>query len=273
MAFCVNCGENLQNGAKFCASCGTPVNQNASANNERKAIYDGEIHKCPNCGEALKSFETICPTCQFELRGTKGSNSVKELADKLEKSTSENQKITIIKNYPIPNTKEDIFEFMFLAYSNFDAKYYAEHQDVEDISDAWLAKVEQCYQKAKFLLHKNEIQKIEEMYMKIKGDIQIVNKKDSKRNIASIIMIIIGLLIMTPLPPIGVVLLICGIVRIVKKSKKINSNNNKAINHNYANTVQTKTGFSTWSTTAKILWIILNIYTLGIPAIIYACSK
>ena len=39
----------------------------------------------------------------------------------------------------IPNTKEDIFEFMLLASSNFDAFYYATHLHVEDISDAWLS--------------------------------------------------------------------------------------------------------------------------------------
>ena len=178
MSFCINCGEQLSNQAKFCANCGTPAKQNSS-NTERKTVYDGEIHKCPHCGELLKAFETVCPTCQFELRGAKSSNSVSQLAEKLENAQSENQKITIIKNFPIPNTKEDIFEFMFLAYSNFDAKYYAEHQDVEDISDAWLAKIEQCYSKAKFSFgNAKEFEHIQNLYDKTVKD----KKKNTTKN-------------------------------------------------------------------------------------------
>ena len=34
-----------------------------------------------------------------------------------------------------------------------------------------------------------------------------------------------------------------------------------------------KSGFSSWSGLGKFMWIILNIYTCGIPAIIYACTR
>ena len=34
-----------------------------------------------------------------------------------------------------------------------------------------------------------------------------------------------------------------------------------------------KKGFSSWSFPGKVAWIILNIYTLGIPAIIYSLSR
>ena len=170
MAFCTNCGQQVAEGAKFCANCGTPISQNTS-NTERKTVFDGEIHKCPHCGEVLKAFETVCPTCKFELRGAKGSSTVKDLAEKLENATSEKQRIIIIKNFPVPNTKEDIFEFMLLASSNFDASYYVTHLHEEDISDAWLTKIEQCYQKAKLAFgdHSN-FERIESVYLTIKND-------------------------------------------------------------------------------------------------------
>lgn len=273
MAFCTNCGEQIQTGAKFCANCGASANQ-MSKLSERKTVFVGEVHKCPNCGELLKSFETVCPTCQFELRGTQGSNSIKILAEKLEKSTSEIQKITIIKNFPVPNTKEDIFEFMFLAYSNFDAKYYVEHLNEEDMSDAWLTKIEQCYQKAKFLLSASEVEKIDEMYSKIKKSIQSADKKNSKHNVGSIFLIVIGILIMPLLSPVGLVMLICGIARLAKNEKKNAVNQNKSQGQgNVYTEKQGKTGFSTWSIGAKIFWVILNIYTCGIPAIVYVCCK
>ena len=147
MSFCTNCGQQVPTGANFCANCGTSITASTS-DTERKTVFDGEIHKCPYCGEVLKSFETVCPTCKFEIRGAKGSSAVKDLAEKLENAPSEQQRILIIKNSPIPNTKEDIFEFMLLASSNFDASYYAQHLNEEDASDAWLIKIEQCYQKA-----------------------------------------------------------------------------------------------------------------------------
>ena len=66
MAFCTNCGEKIAEGTKFCANCGQAVNNTST--NQRKTVYDGEIHKCPNCGETLNSFVSICPSCGFELR-------------------------------------------------------------------------------------------------------------------------------------------------------------------------------------------------------------
>lgn len=170
MAFCTNCGQQVTDGAKFCANCGTPISQNAP-NTERKTVFDGEIHKCPHCGEVLKAFETVCPMCKFEIRGAKGSNAVKELAEKLENASSEKQRIIIIKNFPIPNTKEDIFEFMLLASSNFDVSYYATHLHEEDISDAWLTKIEQCYQKAKLAFGSHsDFERIESIYLEIKNE-------------------------------------------------------------------------------------------------------
>ncbi len=168
MIFCTKCGKPLVEGASFCAACGTPKAARASRDSTRKTVYDGEIHKCPNCGEVLKYTAMVCPACNYELRGTNSSTSIKNLELKLERATSEKQRILIIKNYPIPNTKEDLFEFMILAASNFDADYYATHLNEEDSSDAWLVKVEQCYQKAKWMLSdKSEKAKFESIYNKI----------------------------------------------------------------------------------------------------------
>ena len=268
MPFCSNCGQQMDDSAKFCANCGTSVLQNVS-NTERKTVFDGEIHKCPHCGEVLKAFETVCPTCKFELRGAKGSSAVKDLAEKLENATSEKQRIIILKNFPVPNTKEDIFEFMLLAFSNFDAEYYASHLDEDDITDAWLAKIELCYKKAKLMLSKNEIESIENLYYEVKSNIIKTQSKNKNKTIASVMFIVIGLLLVLtqilPIATIGLVLLTVGIVRLANKKKKA-----EVLQENYS---AAKTGFSSWSTLAKVLWIILNIYTIGIPAIVYACRK
>lgn len=169
MAYCVNCGQKLPEDAKFCPQCGKSTDSNSYS--KRKTIYDGETHQCPQCGEILDSFITTCPTCRYELRGTKNSNAINALAEKLENTTSEKQRVAIIKSFPVPNTREDIFEFMLLASSNFDASYYATHLDEDDISDAWLAKIEQCYYKAKLSFGSHtDFEQIESVYIKIKDN-------------------------------------------------------------------------------------------------------
>ena len=90
MAFCINCGQELVEGAKFCANCGKAVGASQNgAEGQRKTVYDGELHKCPNCGERLDSFVTTCPVCGYELRGAKVTSVVNELAQKLERTESE----------------------------------------------------------------------------------------------------------------------------------------------------------------------------------------
>ncbi len=168
MAFCSNCGKQLNAGAKFCDECGMPV---LNTESKRKTVFEGDIHKCPHCGETLKAFETVCPTCGTELRGARSSSAISALAEKLENTTSEKQRIVVIKNFPIPNTREDIFEFMLLASSNFDSSYYATHLHEENISDAWLTKIEQCYSKAELSFGNHpDFERIESIYLRIKAD-------------------------------------------------------------------------------------------------------
>lgn len=142
MAFCTNCGKQLDEGAKFCSTCGAAVPQTTwEENSERKTVYDGELHKCPNCGEQINSFVAVCPACGYEFRGAKTASCVKELAAKLEPVSDPEQRDDLIRNFYIPNTKEDICEFFILAVSNIKAR--------DDCEDAWRAKLEQAYQKAR----------------------------------------------------------------------------------------------------------------------------
>lgn len=207
MSFCIECGQQLVNGAKFCAGCGTAVN-GINQNTQRKTVYEGEIHKCPNCGEVLNSFTSSCTACGYELRDTKNSNAVIEFASKLEQIENnrnvnnnysdfkskisqissvnpiDEQKISLIRNFAIPNTKEDIYEFMILAASNIDLKLYGFAYDSSQfqgmmatsqraVSDAWLAKFEQAYQKAQLLLNgSQELLIISELYERKVNEIQ-----------------------------------------------------------------------------------------------------
>jgi len=170
MAFCSNCGEKLNDGAKFCYGCGMPVNNASQNSGNRRQEYGGKIVKCPNCGEVLNSFETVCTICGYELRGSKATDAVKEFEYKFEQASSIDKKIDLIKTFAVPNTKEDIREFMILAASNINLdSYNSSDERTIDIrlSNAWVAKFEQAYQKAKILFKgSSDFGEVHDLYLR-----------------------------------------------------------------------------------------------------------
>ena len=161
MAFCANCRCSVNEHANFCPRCGATTRKDHSANtdgfSERKVTYDGEIKKCPNCGEILKSFTPNCPSCGYELRNSRTTNYILEFSKKLEAAATSKQKDDLIRHFVMPNTKEDIYEFMILAASNLETG--------GDNTDAWLVKLEHAYQKAKYIFGDSlEIKPISNIY-------------------------------------------------------------------------------------------------------------
>ena len=166
--FCIRCGARLNDGAKYCSECGLEVGENRG--NSRQQAYVGEIRRCHNCGEVLRAIEAVCNSCGYELRGNNVSSTVKEFERRLEEIGASNQKESkkidlqkaFIRNFPIPNTKEDLFEFIVLASSNLDSN--------DDFTGAWRAKFEQAYQKAKLTFgNEPNFGMIEDIYFKRKS--------------------------------------------------------------------------------------------------------
>lgn len=188
--FCPYCGTKVDAGACFCKNCGESVDNDAQVEpktrqkesprenlSERKIVYEGYIHKCPNCGEVLKAFEMNCPACGYELRGTKISNVVKEFELKIEDieaqreyekprglfataealqriTKADEQKISLIKSFSVPNSKEDMLEFMILATSNinmdaYDSTNATTTKAEKAVNAAWFSKAQQVYEKAR----------------------------------------------------------------------------------------------------------------------------
>ena len=87
MSFCQNCGKKLEDGAKFCPQCGTPVG-NTGSENIRKQEYVGKIKKCPSCGADVPSFNSKCTSCGHEFTETKIDNTVKEFFNKITELSS-----------------------------------------------------------------------------------------------------------------------------------------------------------------------------------------
>ncbi len=199
--FCQSCGTflNAENKPRQTEESRKEDPYQQSTYSGRRQEFAGKIIKCPNCGEILKSFVANCPSCGFEIRGTKATSSVREFALKLEaieskRSISEGkkhsfiakiygsdgkltdtdeQKISLIRSFSVPNTREDILEFMILASSNVDVSIYGwGDQGVitesrKAVSEAWIAKMEQVYEKAKLTFgNAPEFQNIEKSYLK-----------------------------------------------------------------------------------------------------------
>lgn len=175
MAYCSNCGKKVESDAKFCSACGKPIS----------TIINGGLNEsahCPSCGHLISALAVTCPACGYEIKQREVSHSIKELSDKLEtidkkrdslirgvvrsfngNSLSEKaeEKAQVIRSFPIPNTKNDVFELMYMAISNINAKVLVNEYSTDTgmsskdyaaqkhIVSAWFDKMEQVYQKAK----------------------------------------------------------------------------------------------------------------------------
>lgn len=186
MAFCESCGHELSSGAKFCSACGTAVGPTTlSCDGNGRAL-----HKCPQCGEVLNAFVAKCPSCGCELRGVPAAISLRELLDGLQRheeaatrkhsvlqhlwrvaDKSDDAAAALIREYPIPNTKEDLTEFLVLAASNIDPDAFNEFKKMNISpseamrSRAWMSKLEQAYQKASIVMgNDEEFAKYEKIY-------------------------------------------------------------------------------------------------------------
>lgn len=184
MAFCYECGKELVEGAKFCFECGAQIGRAKAAEPEKsKTKEGGRFHKCPGCGATVGSFSTHCPMCGSEVDHIQAASSVKALVEKLERisarqmppterklpskdmepedilieeemerasfeSQKDREKAELIVNFPVPNSKEEILEFMLLASSNVDVK-----KGMGDpLNKAWKTKLDQVYEKAKLAM-------------------------------------------------------------------------------------------------------------------------
>ena len=221
--FCSNCGTKLNDGAKFCHGCGSPVNavpvaatpeppvQQRANPHERQQEYVGKILKCPHCGNPVTEREVVCSACGMEITGRSAVLSVQAFKDQLmaiemtrKKSKfidlysqaanpADTQKLSLIRSFPIPNTIDDIQEFMLLAVANVDSKLskntaggkfnsFLNSGNVnltmqKTLSDAWVSKMQQAYQKAEIMfpndpvfryIQKIYFDKMKELKIKIK---------------------------------------------------------------------------------------------------------
>lgn len=128
----------------------------------------GTMRTCPNCGASIGSFSGKCPECGYIFSNVSGNSTVKELQRELAKIRKTNSSalgsyfgidnkterlVTLIKNFPIPNSKEDFIEFITLCLTNisYDNVNSLSQGSDDKIRNAWKAKSKQIITKAKLL--------------------------------------------------------------------------------------------------------------------------
>lgn len=222
MEVCGRCGQPLVEGKKFCAECGAYVGVAGRKEEEKKE--QGGYRKCPGCGSTVGSFSTHCPMCGNEMGNVIAANSARELTEKLERisarkmtsadyyppsddlsaeerlaeretaisdfeAAKEKEKAELIVNFPVPNGREDLLEFMILASSNIDNTA----GNSRELIKAWMIKQEQIFNKARLSMGNGaDFSHIKILYDKTQGKIA----KRRKRNwrIAMSILAAVGFL-------------------------------------------------------------------------------
>ena len=168
MVTCLSCGQKLNDKARFCSACGQSVIGEADIQSQRMEVFEGVIHKCPNCGEVVDAFSIKCSSCGYEFRDIKSSSAVERFAEKLHRlgTRSKSKKISLIREFSVPNTREDLLEFLILALSNIDVTAYEGDSTYDkNLSNAWISKLDQVYCKAMLLFGKEpELKEIRKLY-------------------------------------------------------------------------------------------------------------
>ena len=134
----------------------------------------GNVVKCPNCGCTEISGRAVCPECGYAFTNVKANRSVERLAEQLAAIERDRrgdsisnliggvssllgggkagEKVSIIKNFPVPNTREDLLEFLSMLKPK--SSKYGKLTTATSVTDkaesqAYYVKLAECIDKAK----------------------------------------------------------------------------------------------------------------------------
>ena len=160
-------------------------------NSQSNYVKYGDVKKCPACGAIIQSFHTKCSDCGHEFSNVGANVSIGKLFDMLNACENERndegmsvgkalgsmfanaygvgggdkileKKKSIISGFPIPNTKDDILEFLSTAVpnakqkGNIFTKQQPENKSHNDLAPTWKSKCEQIIMKAKFSMKEDK---------------------------------------------------------------------------------------------------------------------
>jgi len=198
--------------------------QSSKENTSNKA---GDIKKCPSCGAPVESFNTKCAECGHEFRGIEASKTISTLFEKLDSIEKERdtiklgglagllggldeaskqmqideiitrKKAALIRNFPIPNTREELLELLHFIHPKINNKASSDN----NFND-WKARFNEIIGRAKFA-YKNDKSMLAELQLyenTAKGSIfsyfnQMDKKKKASFFVLGFFVLFIGLMI------------------------------------------------------------------------------
>ena len=180
----------------------------------------GDVRKCPACGAIVPSMAAICPECGYEFTNVEANSSTRLLMQKIDEIQAQYAELTanvdnkdesairtrgyqvkrqlndrtaqLIQNFPIPNTREDLIEFLTLCIGN--SKADSVMLDGNDpVTPAWRKKLQQVIAKVKVALPND--QQAQELIDEYEGKRENSKKKGKKIAIGIVVLFVIALLI------------------------------------------------------------------------------
>lgn len=186
----------------------------------------GDVRKCPACGALIPALTGACTQCGYEFTGIEASSSAQLLAKKLEEIQEDyNKKINeakeqegtsiedvqwginkqkilalsqAIKNFTIPNTKADLFEFITAMQAQMTSKYISKLE-----GEAYVTKYKEAIIKSKLLCANDpmfagiisEYENVLAEYKKVRGKQKAYVLKPSTKFFIWFMVVSIGILI------------------------------------------------------------------------------
>lgn len=112
----------------------------------------GVVQTCPNCGATVQAGNAKCPECGYAFAGVEAVSSAAELDRRLSRiratgEEADEQRAHIVSSFPIPNTREDMFEFLAAT----EQKAFNRYKDGEEtaLGKAYYEKFIEALNKAK----------------------------------------------------------------------------------------------------------------------------
>ena len=154
-----------------------------------KSDKHGDFNKYPACGSMIQGFTAICADCGHNFSNINAVSSVTKLYEQLQMVESEERnrpiesvgwmdklhgssamndhniqerilkrKASVVSGFPIPNTKEDILEFLSMALPEVGKKpgFLMMKTATGALYNAWHSKAEQVVMKARFSLKEDK---------------------------------------------------------------------------------------------------------------------
>lgn len=137
-----------------------------------KSTKFGDVRKCPACGALVPAMAVSCAECGFEFTGLEASSSAQTLAKEISKIgnfSGKNEKVKeLIKNFPVPNAKHDLFDLIVFL-----------KQHVED--EVYEQKLQECLDRAKYLFPSDPL------LAKVMEDAKRATKAKGFKNVSEVI--------------------------------------------------------------------------------------